>query len=83
LEKLDIVLSSIDFSTIGKRYNVNSTDDLFAAIGSGNARLQQVVNHVQQLDDKNKPVKEIDPQSIVKQPTHQSKQSVDQNGITV
>ena len=65
-----------------KRFNVNNIDDLYAAIGSGNARLQQVVNYLQQQEDKGKPVPEIDPQSLVKA-TSNSKSTSDNNGITV
>lgn len=60
---------------------MNNADDLYAAIGSGNARLQQVVNFIEQTENKKKPQQEIDPQSLIKQNTN--KQAVDKNGITV
>lgn len=81
LSKLQIQLSSVDVSAISNRFNVNNADDLYAAIGSGNARLQQVVNFIEQTENKKKPQQEIDPQSLIKQNTN--KQAVDKNGITV
>jgi len=81
LSKHQIALSSIDVGTISNRFNVNNADDLYAAIGSGNARLQQVVNFIEQTENKKKPQQEIDPQSLIKQSN--SKQAVDKNGITV
>jgi GTP pyrophosphokinase len=66
-----------------ERFNVKTVDDLYAALGSGNARLQQVMNYLQQKDEKFKPVEEIDPQSLVKQPSQTKEQSADSNGITV
>ena len=66
-----------------ERFNVKTIDDLYAAIGSGNARLQQVVNYFVQLDDKLKPAAEVDPQSLVRQPSIDKKLSSDNNGITV
>lgn len=81
LSKHQIAISSIDVGAISNRFNVNNADDLYAAIGSGNARLQQVVNFIEQTENKKKPQQEIDPQSIIKQST--TKQAVDKNGITV
>lgn len=62
---------------------MKTVDDLYAAIGSGNARLQQVINHFTQLDSKLKPQPEIDPQSLVKQTTTSKSLAQDDNGITV
>ncbi|MCP4990141.1 MAG: GTP diphosphokinase [Colwellia sp.] len=79
--KLD--LAAVDLLAAAKRFNMKTVDDLYAAIGSGNARLQQVVNHFAQLDSKLKPKPEIDPQSLVKQtPTNKALAQYD-NGITV
>lgn len=81
LSKLN--LSHVDIAAANKRFNMVSTDDLYAAIGSGNARLQQVTNFLQLQDEKSKPAEEIDPQSLVRQTSHQQKTAVDNNGITV
>jgi len=76
-----LALTHVDFDGAIKRFNVTNLDDLHAAIGSGNARLQQVVNFLAQQDEKSKPLPDIDPQSIVRQPASHS--AVDKNGITV
>lgn len=56
-----------------EKFNVNTLDDLYAAIGSGNARLQQVINSLLQLHDRTEPEEEIDPQSLVaSQPSQKS-----------
>jgi|TARA_B110000908_G_C10259745_1_gene458296 GTP pyrophosphokinase len=77
-----IKLDKPDLGSTISRFNVKTVDDLYAAIGSGNARLQQVTNFLQQQNDKFKPIEEIDPQSLVKQ-TSTQKFSSDSNGITV
>ncbi|GLX79423.1 GTP pyrophosphokinase [Thalassotalea insulae] len=82
-ELAKLSLEKVDLLAATARYNVNNIDDLYAAIGSGNARLQQVVNYLQLLDDKTKPPSDIDPQSLVKSPSSQHKTAVDNNGITV
>ncbi|MBO9490085.1 GTP diphosphokinase [Endozoicomonas sp. G2_1] len=79
LAKLD--LDEIDLLAAAKRFNVGQVADLYAAIGSGNARLQQVLNFLQQQDDKHKPPVELAPEEIIK-PTN-NQQKVDKNGITV
>ncbi len=76
-------LATIDLLAAAKRFNMKSTDDLYAAIGSGNARLQQVINHFTQLDSKSKPPADIDPQSLVKQSPNNKVLAQDNNGITV
>ena len=75
-------LSQVDLTTTSERFNVKTVDDLYAAIGSGNARLQQVTNYLQQQDEKFKPAEKVDPQSLVKQSSSQNNAS-DGNGITV
>ncbi|MBL4823067.1 MAG: GTP diphosphokinase [Colwellia sp.] len=65
------------------RFNVKTIDDLYAAIGSGNARLQQIVNYFKQFDDKLKPVIDVDPQSLVRESQGNKKLASDNNGITV
>lgn len=74
---------SIDLSSTAKHFNVKTADDLYAAIATGNARLQQVVNYLSQLDNKFKPEPEIDPQSLVNQSTANKHVGQDDNGITV
>ena len=76
--------SSLDLNAAAKRFNMKAIDDLYAAIGSGNARLQQVINYFSQLDNKSKPAAEIDPQSLVTQTANTKKPTTDSdNGITV
>ena len=76
-------LSNLDMLSAAKKFNMKTVDDLYAALGSGNARLQQVINHFTQLDSKFKPPAEIDPQSLVKQqPVNRTPASND-DGITV
>ncbi|REL30541.1 GTP diphosphokinase [Thalassotalea euphylliae] len=60
-------IAEVDLLDAAKRFNVGSVEDLYAAIGSGNARLQQVVNYLQQQVAKDQPEPEIDPQSLVSQ----------------
>ena len=76
-------LVNIDLLAAAQRFNMKSADDLYAAIGSGNARLQQVVNYFTQLDNRLAPQPEIDPQSLVKQTANSKKMAADDNGITV
>ncbi len=64
-------------------FNVKTIDDLYAAIGSGNARLQQVINYFKQRKDKLSPVPELDLQSLVKEPDVSKNTTSDNNGITV
>jgi len=92
-ELLDAELVKLSFLTINQsqlkeaavRFNVKTIDDLYAAIGSGNARLQQVINYFKQLENKLKPITEIDPQSLVKESTvgKNTHTTGDNNGITV
>ena len=81
-ELAKLQLAKVDLRSASKRFNVTNVEDLYAAIGSGNARLQQVVNYLTQQDEKNTPVVDIDPQSLVK-PSSTTKSAVDNNGITV
>jgi len=64
-------------------FNVKTIDDLYAAIGSGNARLQQIINYFKQLEEKFSPTPEIDPQSLVKESQVGHHTANDDNGITV
>jgi len=83
VELSKLSLTKVDLTGASLRFNVNTVDDLYAAIGSGNARLQQVVNYLQLQDEKSKPPIEVDPQSLVRTPSQHQKQAVDANGITV
>ncbi|MDG1751207.1 MAG: GTP diphosphokinase [Thalassotalea sp.] len=76
-------LMQVDLMSTSKRFNIKTVEDLYVAIGSGHARLQQVVNHLQHENDKSQPPVELDPQSLVKPQYHQTKSAVDANGITV
>jgi len=81
-ELTKIKLDKPDLSSTISRFNVKTVDDLYAAIGSGNARLQQVTNFLQQQSDKFKLPEKIDPQSLVKHASTQ-KPSSNRSGITV
>ncbi|WP_076420355.1 GTP diphosphokinase [Colwellia sp. UCD-KL20] len=76
-------LTQVDFSQAFDRFNVTSVEDLYGAIGSGGARLQQVVNFFLQKENELKPFEEIDPQSLVKEPNPSQKLKADSNGVTV
>jgi GTP pyrophosphokinase len=87
-EQLDTELSKnhltqVDLTTTFQRFNVTSVEDLYAAIGSGGARLQQVVNFLQQKEDEAHPAEDIDPQSFIKTPNPAQKNKADTNGVTV
>jgi GTP pyrophosphokinase len=83
LIKLNVSVTQTELKKVSEHFNVKSSDDLYVAIGSGNARLQQVLNYLQHQDEKFKLKEEIDPQSLVKQPSHVSKSASDSNGINV
>lgn len=84
LEKLvPFIVSQNQLKEAAIRFNVKTIDDLYAAIGSGNARLQQVINFFKQLDDKLKPELEIDPQSLVKESQANKNIASDNKGMTV
>jgi len=78
-----LALTDIDLTKTAQHYNFTQVDDLYAAIGSGNVRLQQLLNYLQHQEDKSNPVEEVDVESIVKQPNQNKKNTVDDNGITV
>jgi len=82
-ELTKLKLNHVDLMATSKRFNIKSIDDLYAAIGSGNARLNQIVNFLQHQEEKSKPVEELDPNSVIKQPSQTQKTAVDGNGITV
>lgn len=64
-----------------EKFNMTTVEDVYAAIGTGNIRLQQVMNYLQQLIKKSQPEEELDPQSLVSQ-SAPSKTTSD-NAITV
>ncbi|MFT5756601.1 MAG: GTP pyrophosphokinase [Alteromonadaceae bacterium] len=82
-ELAKLKLGHVDLMATSKRFNINSIDDLYAAIGSGNARLNQIVNFLNQAHEKSKPVEELDPNSVIKQPSQTHQYAADSNGITV
>jgi len=82
-ELAKLKLTHVDLMTTSKRFNIKTIDDLYAAIGSGNARLNQIVNFLHQQDEKSKPVEELDPNSVIREPSQTQKSAVDSNGITV
>jgi len=82
-ELAKLKLGHVDLMATSKRFNIKSIDDLYAAIGSGNARLNQIVNFLHHEDEKSKPVEELDPNSVIRAPSQNQKLSADSNGITV
>ncbi len=66
-----------------ERFNVTSLEDLYAAIGSGNARLQQVINYLLQLHEKTQPIQDIDPQSLVASSASQKARKSSSDSVTV
>jgi GTP pyrophosphokinase len=54
-----------DISSAVSRFNLNTVDDLYAALGGGDIRLMQVVNYLQQL---HAPPPEIDPRIRQRKP---------------
>ncbi|GAM77629.1 GTP pyrophosphokinase [Vibrio ishigakensis] len=56
-----------------KRFNVNTADELYAGVGSGDIRINQVVNHINALV--NKPTaEEEDQQALEKLQSSESDQ---------
>ncbi|GAA5142384.1 GTP diphosphokinase [Thalassotalea piscium] len=81
LDKHQIVNAALKLAA--EKFNMNTVEDLYAAIGSGNARLQQVINFLLLQHEKSQPHKEIDPQSLITQVNQPNKLKGDNNGITV
>ncbi len=79
----DLTITQAILKDAAIRFNVKTIEDLYAAIGSGNARLQQVINYFKQLEDKFKPVEQLDPQSLVRESQVGKSATGDNNGITV
>lgn len=78
LQKLHI--NNADLTQILPKFNAVTIDDLYVALGSGHAKLQQVIHAIEQKEASSQPEKELDLDSIIKSP-HKGK--VDSNGITV
>lgn len=78
-----LVVSQGQLKEAAVRFNVKTIDDLYAAIGSGNARLQQVINYFRQFEEQSITTPEIDPQSLVKESQLGKNTGGDDNGITV
>lgn len=76
-------LSHVDLSQTFERFNVSSIEDLHGAIGSGGARLNQVVNFLQQKEDKLKAFEEVDLHALVKEPNPNQKTKSESNDVTV
>lgn len=74
--------AEVDIVATSKRFNAATAEELYVAIGSGHARLQQVIHYLEQLNEKLKPEADVDPQSIIKQP-NQHKKTADKNGVMV
>lgn len=81
LNKLSI--QQFDLEPVAEKLNFKEVDDVYAAIGNGSARLQQVVNQIHAQHEKTQPIEEIDPQSLISQPSQVKKAKVDSNGIMV
>lgn len=73
--------NSADLLSLAKHYNLTSVDDLYVAIGSNHLKLQQVIHYIEQQVEAAEPEKELDIDSIVKQPSDQKQSSP--NGVTV
>ncbi|WP_026377502.1 GTP diphosphokinase [Aestuariibacter salexigens] len=73
-------IDSKDLRSACERFNVNSVDDLHAAIGAGDVRLMQVVNFLQQL---HQPPPAIDPRVKSRKPSRAKshKDSIEVEGV--
>lgn len=83
VELAKINLTNVDLAPVANKLNLKEVSDLYAALGSGHAKLQQVVNTISHHYAKELPQEEIDPQSLVSQPTQNKKIKADGNGIIV
>ncbi|MDB2374519.1 GTP diphosphokinase [Psychrosphaera haliotis] len=77
LNRLDIDWSETSHAVV--RFNMNSLDDLLAAIGAGDVRLYQVINYIESKAT-NQPKPEIDPR-LIQKPRKKSKKN--QNGVVL
>ncbi|MBL4941311.1 MAG: GTP diphosphokinase [Colwellia sp.] len=78
-----LTVTQVELKAAAQRFNVKTIDDLHTAIGSGNARLQQVINYFKQLENKLKPAQQLDPQSLVREPLIGKNATGANSGITV
>ncbi|WP_261815967.1 GTP diphosphokinase [Vibrio gallicus] len=70
LAKIEATLKDADIYAL-KRFNVNTADELYAGIGSGDLRITQVVNHINALVNKPSAAEE-DQQALAKLQTSES-----------
>ncbi|MDA8622323.1 TGS domain-containing protein, partial [Psychrosphaera sp.] len=77
LNRLDIDWNETAHAVV--RFNMNSLDDLLAAIGAGDVRLYQVINYIESKAT-NQPKPEIDPR-LIQKPRKKSKKN--QNGVVL
>ena len=76
-----LTLENVDLKLVTSRFNVGNVDDLYAAIGSGNARLQQVVNFISQRFNAVAPEPDVAPESVIA--TSAPRKDTNSDGITV
>ncbi|MDN3652125.1 GTP diphosphokinase [Thalassotalea ponticola] len=74
-------LQDADLKPVLRKFNVKSIADLHVAIGSGHAKVIQVVNVLKTIANRAKTKNDIDPKMVIKANTQKS--AVDDNGITV
>ncbi|MCL1036240.1 GTP diphosphokinase [Shewanella submarina] len=74
-----------DAQSAVERFNVTSMDDLLAAIGGGDVRLNQVVNHIQSKLRNDEPTEEEVVEDLVKKtqpkPASKNRDQVEVNGV--
>jgi len=76
-------LTQPQLSLAAEKFNMSTLDDLYAAVGSGNARLQQVINYLLQLEERLEPEPDVDPNSIISTHQHNKKTTLDKDSVTV
>ena len=86
LVKVQISPDKVILTSATEKFNFVAIDDLYAAIGAGNVRLQQVINFLQQRHEPDQD--DFDPQELLQQSSVADPQSLDShtadnNGITV
>lgn len=74
-----------DAQSAVERFNVTAMDDLMAAIGGGDVRLNQVVNHIQSRMRNDEPTEEEVVEELVKKsqpkPARKNRDQVEVNGV--
>lgn len=76
-------LTQPKLSLAAEKFNMGTLDDLYAAVGSGNARLQQVINYLLQIEERIEPEQDVDPESIISHPQQHKKATLDKDSVTV